>query len=131
MDRPPTSAGLAQFVRFGLVGLANTAASYCVIWLLAPRMGVPVASTAGYAAGVLQSFVLNRLWTFKTTRTIAKGLWAGEALRFGLVNIICGGLFAGFTTVAAPHIGLLAATVGGVALVMPLGFILNRFIVFR
>lgn len=131
MDRAAVRAGLAQFVRFALVGAANTAVSYGVIWLLAPRLGVPAASAVGYGAGVAQSFVLNRFWTFGATRAAGKTRLAGEALRFVLVNIVCGAIFSAFTTAAVPHIGLLAATVGGVALVTPLGFILNRFVVFR
>lgn len=126
-----TREGLAQFVRFGLVGVANTGLSYGVIWLLEPRLSLPVASAMGYAAGVMQSFLLNRFWTFGTTRTAGSGRWAGEAVRFVLVNIICGALFSAVTTLATPHIGLLAATVAGVALVTPVGFILNRLFVFR
>ncbi len=126
-----TRQGLAQFVRFGLVGVANTGVSYGVIWLLEPRLAMPVASAIGYAAGVIQSFLLNRFWTFGNTRGAGSGRWAGEAVRFVLVNIICGALFSAVATLAAPHIGLLAATVAGVALVTPVGFILNRVVVFR
>ena len=59
------------------------------------------------------------------------GRWRGEILRFIAVNIACGGLFTAINTLATPHLGLLTATLVGVALVTPLGFILNRFIVFR
>ena len=67
-EKLATRAGLAQFLRFGLVGVANTATSYLVIRLLAEPLGVPAASAIGYAAGVVQSFVLNRFWTFSNTR---------------------------------------------------------------
>ena len=131
MQSLATRAGLAQFLRFGLVGVVNTATSYLVIRLLADPAGLALASAFGYAAGVAQSFLLNRFWTFSTTRPANSGRWGGEALRFIAVNIACGGLFTAANTAAAPHIGLLAATLVGVALVTPLGFILNRFIVFR
>ena len=124
-------APLAQFLRFGIVGVLNTATSYLVIRGLAGAAGLPVASAVGYAAGVVQSFLLNRFWTFRTTRPGGTARWAGEALRFVAVNLVCGGLFTLVTTQTAPLIGLAAATVTGVALVTPLGFILNRFIVFR
>lgn len=129
MERLASRAGLAQFARFGLVGALNTATSYLVIRLLADAAGLPVASAIGYAAGVAQSFLLNRFWTFRAAR--AQGRWAAEALRFLAVNLVCGGLFTAVSTAATPHIGLLAATVAGVALVTPLGFILNKFLVFR
>ena len=126
-----TRAGLAQFLRFGLVGVANTATSYLVIRMLAEPLGVPAASAIGYAAGVVQSFLLNRFWTFSNTRPHTDGRLGGEALRFIAVNLACGGLFTLVNSLAEPHIGLLAATLAGVAMVTPLGFILNRFIVFR
>jgi putative flippase GtrA len=130
-EKLATRAGLAQFLRFGLVGVANTATSYIVIRLLAEPLGVPAASAIGYAAGVVQSFVLNRFWTFSTTRPRKDGRLGGEAVRFIAVNLACGGLFTLVNSLAEPHIGLLAATLAGVAMVTPLGFILNRFIVFR
>ena len=131
MDKLASRAGLAQFLRFGLVGVANTTTSYLIIRMLADPAGVPLASAVGYGAGVAQSFLLNRFWTFSATRSQAQGRWRSEALRFIAVNIVCGGLFTVINTVAVPHLGLLAATLAGVALVTPLGFILNRFIVFR
>jgi putative flippase GtrA len=129
LEQLATRAGLAQFLRFGLVGVANTATSYLVIRLLAPQLGVPVASAIGYAAGVVQSFLLNRFWTFSSTRGDSR--LSGEVLRFLAVNLACGGLFTLVNSLAEPHIGLLPATLAGVALVTPVGFILNRFIVFR
>jgi putative flippase GtrA len=129
LEQLATRAGLAQFLRFGLVGVANTATSYLVIRLLAPQLGVPVASAIGYAAGVVQSFLLNRFWTFSSTRSDSR--LSGEVLRFLAVNLACGGLFTLVNSLAEPHIGLLPATLAGVALVTPVGFILNRFIVFR
>lgn len=131
MDKLASRAGLAQFLRFGLVGVANTTTTYLIIRLLAEAAGVPLASAVGYAAGVAQSFLLNRFWTFSATRSQVQGRWSSEVLRFIAVNIVCGALFTAINTVAAPHLGLLAATLAGVALVTPLGFILNRFIVFR
>jgi putative flippase GtrA len=129
LEQLATRAGVAQFLRFGLVGVANTATSYLVIRLLAPALGVAAASAIGYAAGVMQSFLLNRFWTFSSTRS--EGRLSGEVLRFLAVNLACGGLFTLINSLAEPHIGLLPATLAGVAMVTPLGFILNRFIVFR
>ena len=127
----PRRADLGQFLRFGVVGVVNTAVAYAVIWALSPALGVPLASVAGYVVGMVQSFLLNRWWTFQATRPTGTGRWSGEAARFAIVNLLCGGVFTLVTSLTAAHIGLLAATVAGVALVTPLGFILNRFVVFR
>ena len=124
-------APLAQFLRFGVVGVLNTATAYLVIRGVAGVAALPIASAIGYSAGMVQSFLLNRFWTFSATRPAGQARWAGEASRFVAVNLLCGGLFTLIASQATPHIGLLAATVAGVALVTPLGFILNRFIVFR
>jgi putative flippase GtrA len=126
-EKLATRAGLAQFLRFGLVGVANTATSYIVIRLLAEPLGVPAASAIGYAAGVVQSFVFNRFWTFSNTRPRRNGRLGGEAVRFITVNLACGGQFTLVNSLAESHIGLLSATLAGVAMVTPLGFILKTF----
>lgn len=128
---PPlaTRSGLAQFLRFGLVGVANTLTTWAVVRALAPLAGVSLASVAGYAAGMVQSFIVNRLWTFRDTRSGAG--WQREAVRFVAVNLVCAGLFTLTTTLVAPWLGLTLATLAGVALVTPVGFILNRTLVFR
>ena len=100
-EKLATRAGLAQFLRFGLVGVANTATSYIVIRLLAEPLGVPAASAIGYAAGVVQSFGLNRFWTFSNTRPRKDGCLGGEAVRFIAVNLACGGLSRWFNHQAA------------------------------
>ncbi|MEM6488245.1 MAG: GtrA family protein [Pseudomonadota bacterium] len=55
-----------QAVRFGAVGLVNTAIGLGLIWL-AMWLGVPAlsANAIGFSVGVLVSFVLNRAWTFR------------------------------------------------------------------
>ncbi|WP_236846605.1 MULTISPECIES: GtrA family protein [unclassified Bosea (in: a-proteobacteria)] len=52
-------------LRFGVVGLINTALGYAVILTgLALGWGDIVSNAAGYAAGLLAGFTLNRRWTF-------------------------------------------------------------------
>lgn len=59
---------IRQAVRFGLVGLANTAVGYAVILAaLAAGFGDYVSNALGYAAGLALGFVLNRNWAFVTT----------------------------------------------------------------
>jgi putative flippase GtrA len=130
-EKPDRRALLVQLLRFGLVGVVNTTTTYLIVRWLAEPAGVPAASAVGYAAGVAQSFLLNRFWTFSATRSQAEGRWGREMLRFIAVNIACGGLFTAVNTLVAPQLGLTAGILAGVALVTPLGFILNRFIVFR
>jgi putative flippase GtrA len=54
-----------QFVRFLLVGVANTLISFLVYWLLL-ALGTPylVAAPLAFAAGAVNGYVFNRRWTF-------------------------------------------------------------------
>lgn len=68
-----------QLVRYGLVGLANTAIGYGTIltglWL---GLGDYPANALGYAVGLCFSFVANRRFTFDQRGNVA----AGEIARF-------------------------------------------------
>jgi len=56
---------LAQFARFGVVGLANTAIGSGLILLLTWQgMNPFAANVCGYAVGTAFSFVANSSWTF-------------------------------------------------------------------
>lgn len=63
---------LHQSLRFALVGVVNTLVGLAVIFGLMFFFGIGpgVANALGYAIGLLISFVLNRLWTFKSRRSI-------------------------------------------------------------
>jgi len=86
-----------QFVRFCVVGLSNTALSL-VVFVIAVSAGVPylAASCAAFAAGAINGYTFNRVWTFKAGSFRAQGL-----ARYGAVQ----GLGLGL------NVGLLAALV--------------------
>ena len=74
-----------RMLRFGVVGLLNTALGYAVILAgLALGLGDIVANATGYAAGLVLGFFLNRQWTF----TRADGFRAGTLLRYGGVFLV-------------------------------------------
>jgi putative flippase GtrA len=64
-----TSAVLA-IVRFAAVGVLNTAVDVGLFLLLVRALSVPtvVANSVSYSAGVLNSFLLNKYWTFGRVR---------------------------------------------------------------
>jgi putative flippase GtrA len=77
--------------RFALVGCTNFVVSFSVFFLTFNYLPEPmrsqlpmasVANVAAYAAGMINSFVLNRSWTFR-----AGGNAAAQALRFAVVNL--------------------------------------------
>jgi putative flippase GtrA len=55
-----------QFVKYGVVGVGNTALTF-VIYTVGVEIGVLylLALVVGYAAGAFNSYMLNRHWTFR------------------------------------------------------------------
>ena len=58
---------LAQFVKFGIVGASNTLLSFLIYTLLLKVFGVwyLAAAAIGFLIGAVNSFLLNRSWTFR------------------------------------------------------------------
>ncbi len=72
------------FVKFCFVGVLNTVVNYGVFaGLLAFHVHYLMASSAGFLAGVVTSYGINRRWTFASTQQAS---WP-EASRFLLVNL--------------------------------------------
>ena len=113
-----------QFVRFCIVGLSNTALSL-IVFVVAVSAGVPylAASCGAFAAGAINGYTLNRVWTFKAGSFRAQGL-----ARYVLVQGLGLGLNAAL--LAALVEGLNLASIPAQALVLPfisvLTFALNR-----
>jgi putative flippase GtrA len=56
-----------RFLRFAVVGGSNGVVTFTVYTLLlAIGVAYPVAAIVGYAAGILNGYTWNRLWTFET-----------------------------------------------------------------
>lgn len=74
------------FVRFALVGFANTAVGYGAIMLLHSGFGAePVpANVGGYLIGAFLSYMLNRNFTFASVRPHSEAL-----PRFGITVVCC------------------------------------------
>jgi len=56
-----------QFVKYGIVGASNTVITFVVYTILVQVVGVEyiVSLILGYLAGSINSYVLNRHWTFR------------------------------------------------------------------
>lgn len=73
-----------KFIKFGLVGLLNTAVDFLVFNLLLFFQCPPTVSKAfSYTAGTCNSFFFNKRWTFQ-----AKGNGIKQLLLFLLVNTV-------------------------------------------
>jgi putative flippase GtrA len=74
----PDVRELERFVRYGLVGVSNTALTFVAYTLLvAAGVAAPVASALGFALGAANGYALNRRWTFGTS---------GHVVRYVLVQ---------------------------------------------
>ena len=79
---------IAQAVKFGLVGVVNTLVDTGVYSLL---MLIPlfkqyyvVAQVLGYCAGVANSLVMNKRWTFSQKEKLGMNRFAGK-----IVAVVC------------------------------------------
>ena len=77
---------IRQAVKFGIVGVINTLLSLAIIWILTKKIGCSevLSNFVGYFVGLINSFFLNRKWTFGS-----KGNMLGGAVRFFIVFVIC------------------------------------------
>lgn len=78
-----------QFIRYCVVGLINTLVTLGVIFVCMKlfKISYVYSNAIGYIAGVINSYVLNKLWTFNSSNSVAK-----EFVRFVAVFIICYGI---------------------------------------
>ncbi|MDR2968449.1 MAG: GtrA family protein [Tannerellaceae bacterium] len=77
---------IKQALKYGVVGVGNTIITAVVIWIMMKPLGFSdvVSNITGYVAGLLNSFIWNRQWTFKSSAG-----WGSSAVRFGLVFAVC------------------------------------------
>lgn len=122
---------LIQFAKFGLVGFVNTAIHYAVFYVLYSLFGVHylVASAIGYAAGLVNSYLMNRTWTFKSRRS-DKTL---EFSVFVLVNVVSLGLnlIALKLLVSRGHVPPEFAQIIAIAFSLTANFAGNKFWTFK
>lgn len=116
-----------QLFKFLLVGILNTALQYVVFVALYSGAGVNylAASVAGYCVGMVNSYLLNRRWTFASANTRV----LGEAAKFLAVNAVAlaantAVLFLLVTMLGVrPQLAQLWAIAGSIAV----NFCLNRY----
>lgn len=125
LDNP----ALRQFLRFGIVGVANTATCLAIVWTAQGVFGLPVwlASGMGYAVAMVQSYLVNRSWTFAGGGSLPVG---PQVVRFILVNVVMGTIFSLCTNALAPHVGVKLASLIVLAPLTVLSFLATRRFVF-
>lgn len=123
------SDSLRSFIIFGLVGIVNTGVDIGVFTLLTGwQLPWLAAQVIAYGCGVMNSFLMNRKWTFRQQGAMTKGL-----LRFILLNLLTLGVTSACMMLLHERLGILLWVSKGAVTV--LGVVLNfagsRWWVFR
>jgi putative flippase GtrA len=86
MNLQTLTPSLRQFVLFSAVGVLNTLIHYGVFFVLLNGLGIHylVSSAAGYCCGLINSYLLNRRYTFHMSHRLN----ASEFVKFVIVNIV-------------------------------------------
>ncbi len=77
---------IIQFLKYAIVGVMNTLLTLVVIFVCKSVFGVNayVSNAIGYLVGVINSFVWNRNWVFKSN-----GRFSRQAVHFIVGFLIC------------------------------------------
>ena len=125
------SEELRKFLKFGITGVMNTLIDFIVYTLCVSltSLNVFASQVLGYACGTLNSYIVNRSWTFHSRNRF----FSGEMAKFLIVNLITLGVslvvMGWLRSTFALHEILLKLPVTGVTIV--LNFTLSRLWVFR
>jgi putative flippase GtrA len=121
---------MSQFSRFLIVGVANTALGYAVIFACMYLAGLSpeLSNAAGYAVGLIASYFLNRHFTFRSIQRRST-----EIVRFALVFLTAYtvnlAVLIVLVRVLAIHSGL-SQVIAGIFYIGT-AYILNKHYVFR
>lgn len=122
---------LGQMIKYGLVGVVNTLITGVIIFVLMNLFGVSykISNGAGYVVGFLNSFILNKIWTFKGNQTSTMKQFA----KFGAVFAVCYGLQLGFVVflVETASINKNISQLAGMVFYTLIGFVLNKIFTFK
>lgn len=122
---------IRQMIKYGLVGVINTLITAVIIFVMMNGFGISlkISNAVGYIAGFINSFILNKLWTFKQNELSAYR----QFIRFGAVFAVCYFIQLGFVVLMVDEIGIEKniATLIGMVIYTLIGFILNKIFTFK
>lgn len=102
-----------QFGKFGIVGVLNTGVDFLVLNILLSVFSVYsgllviVFNTISFSAAVINSYFLNKYWTFQNTEKEAVGSQFGKFLFVSLIGLIINTTIVfGLTTFVSPPFSL-------------------------
>lgn len=128
-DRTSFIQFVIQLIKFGLVGLSNTAVSLAIYYLLVYLdIHYILANLAGFVVSVLNSFYWNRKYVFKSSGNIASSL-VKTFISYGFTFVL--GSLLLFIMVDLVEISAYIAPILNLLVTIPLNYMMNRFWAFR
>lgn len=123
---------IKKFLKFGVTGGLNTVIDFAVYSLLVWAFPVSLyaAQVAGYACGTLNSYIINRNWTFRSKNRF----FSREFLKFIIVSLITLGISLVMICVLQlifPDINKYILKLPVVAVTIVVNFVLSRLWVFK
>ncbi|GBU21586.1 hypothetical protein R80B4_01482 [Fibrobacteres bacterium R8-0-B4] len=121
---------IKQFIKFGIVGLSNTAVSY-IIYAVLVYLGVYyiIASVIAFILSVLNSFYWNKKYVFKRGDDQQKlGFWGAllkTYISYAFTGLVLSNILL-YIFVDILHISEYIAPFFGLVITIPLNFILNK-----
>ncbi|WP_182380461.1 GtrA family protein [Nocardioides sp. WS12] len=131
----------ATALRFGAVGLCNTAIDAVLFVLLHDQLGITVANLISSSAGMVFSFVVNGLFTFKSDKltlrhaalfvaTTGLVMWVAQPLLIhGWLWVLEQGPDLTLAGMAADDVRIWGAKLASIACCLVLNFAAYRFVV--
>jgi len=120
----------AQTIKYGIVGIINTLLTLAIIWLMRNvfHASLVVANATGYVLGFINSFLLNRSWTFKSFNN-----WKKEFIKFLIAFGICYLIQLGVVLLLGKYTGLKETynTLIGMVVYTILNFFVNKYFTFK
>lgn len=124
------SEELRKMLKFGVTGGLNTLVDFCVFALLTKLVGwnEGLARAIAYLAGMVNSYFLNRSWTFRSKDRV----FSAQLVRFAVANLVV--LLLSVLLIellVCWGLGVLVAKLLVTAVTMVINFVLSRLWVFR
>ncbi len=122
---------IKKFIKFAITGGMNTLVDLAVFTALSALTGINVyvVQVISYTAGMLNSYTVNRSWTFKTD----EGYLSPQLIKFAIANICVMAISLIIIYIIYRQLGYaeLIAKLCSLVVTVPLGFVVNRLWVFR
>jgi putative flippase GtrA len=118
-----------QFIKFSIVGVLNTAIAlgiyYIFIWINYSITMAMLGQAVGWVFGVLNAFILNRLFVFKES----KELWWKVLIKLYLAYAMSLGITLALTFVLIEIIGISAVITPLLILIVtvPFNFLMSKY----